>query len=156
MSSDSNLPLLDDSGKQPFKRRLYPENCRKANSHFSAIAAGCRSLSIRQRWRGTLTCNRYGTRMLAFRSGGMLDSLRCLCYASRYGSHFMTCDVTAHYQNATMDLNHAPAGQVGTAPDPRSVGDEADLVAAVSHRHPYQEGLMDSTQRAHFGSASGP
>jgi len=27
MSSDSNLPLLDDSGKQPFKRRLYPENC---------------------------------------------------------------------------------------------------------------------------------
>jgi len=36
MSSDSNLPLLDDSGKQPFKRRLYLENCRKANPHFSA------------------------------------------------------------------------------------------------------------------------
>jgi hypothetical protein len=37
MSSDGNLPLRDDSGKQPFKRRLYPENCRKANSHSSAL-----------------------------------------------------------------------------------------------------------------------
>jgi len=59
MSSDSNLPLLDDSGKQPFKRRrLYPENCRKANSHFSASAAI--QLALNQR----LQCCRqlpYGT-----------------------------------------------------------------------------------------------
>ena len=34
------MPSLDDSGKQPSDRLLYPGICRKANSHNTAIAAG--------------------------------------------------------------------------------------------------------------------
>jgi len=58
MSSDSNLPLLDDSGKQPFKRRLYPENCRKANSHSSANAAVGLTGGVGRQWAGYLPVTR--------------------------------------------------------------------------------------------------